>query len=74
MKALLIVLVVTAVSGCAVYPAPYGAYGGVQHRSGHAPRTYDQDRDGVPNRYDRDRDGDGVPNRYDSRPSDPRSR
>lgn len=25
----------------------------------------DMDRDGVPNRYDRDRDGDGVPNRYD---------
>jgi hypothetical protein len=32
---------------------------------------YDADRDGVPNRYDRDRDGDGVPNRYDRRPDDP---
>ena len=32
----------------------------------------DQDRDGVPNRYDRDRDGDGVPNRHDARPHNPR--
>lgn len=31
----------------------------------------DFDRDGVPNRYDRDRDGDGVPNRYDRRPNNP---
>jgi hypothetical protein len=31
----------------------------------------DEDRDGVPNRYDRDRDGDGVPNRYDRRPDNP---
>jgi len=31
----------------------------------------DQDRDGIPNRYDRDRDGDGVPNRYDRRPNNP---
>lgn len=31
----------------------------------------DQDRDGVPNRYDRDRDGDGVPNRFDRRPGNP---
>lgn len=38
------------------------------------PRTRDQDRDGVPNRYDRDRDGDGVPNPWDARPSDPRYR
>lgn len=30
------------------------------------PRPYgDMDRDGVPNRYDRDRDGDGVRNRHD---------
>ncbi|HSH91347.1 MAG TPA: YXWGXW repeat-containing protein [Ramlibacter sp.] len=28
----------------------------------------DQDRDGIPNRYDRDRDGDGVANRYDRAP------
>ena len=32
----------------------------------------DRDRDGVPNRYDRDKDGDGVPNRYDSNPNNPR--
>ena len=35
-------------------------------------RSYrDQDRDGIPNRWDRDRDGDGVPNRWDRRPSNP---
>ncbi|MNN75197.1 hypothetical protein D3C81_1914820 [compost metagenome] len=38
----------------------------------------DRDRDGIPNRYDRDngnrhdRDGDGVPNRDDRRPDNPR--
>lgn len=31
----------------------------------HRGRRHDADRDGVPNRYDRDRDNDGVPNRYD---------
>jgi hypothetical protein len=32
----------------------------------------DQDRDGVPNAYDRDRDGDGVSNRRDDSPGNPR--
>ena len=38
----------------------------------------DRDRDGIPNRYDRDngnrhdRDGDGIPNRDDHRPDNPR--
>ena len=31
----------------------------------------DNDRDGVPNRFDRDRDNDGVPNWRDSRPNNP---
>jgi hypothetical protein len=39
----------------------------------------DEDRDGIPDRYDcdcdcdcdRDGDGDGVPNRYDRRPDNP---
>lgn len=31
----------------------------------------DQDRDGIPNRFDRDRDGDGIPNRFDSHPNNP---
>lgn len=31
----------------------------------------DQDRDGVPDRYDRDRDGDGIPNSRDRRPNSP---
>ena len=35
-------------------------------------RGGDRDRDGVPNRYDRDKDGDGVPNRYDVNPNNPR--
>ena len=34
------------------------------------PRRYDEDRDGVPNRWDRDRDGDGAPNWRDRRPDD----
>lgn len=34
----------------------------------------DRDRDGVPNRFDRDKDGDGVPNRYDNAPNNPRAR
>ena len=45
------------------------SYGGARpYRSG----LRDQDRDGIPNRFDRDRDGDGVPNRSDRRPYDPR--
>jgi hypothetical protein len=36
--------------------------------------VHDGDRDGVPNRYDRDRDNDGVPNRYDRRPYTPYQR
>jgi hypothetical protein len=32
----------------------------------------DRDRDGIPNRVDRDRDGDGVPNRVDRAPDNPR--
>lgn len=34
-------------------------------------REHDHDRDGVPNRVDRDRDGDGVRNRDDNRPNNP---
>jgi hypothetical protein len=56
------VAAVTSLSACVVAP--------VDHRP--PPRAvHDQDRDGVPNRYDRDRDGDGVPNRYDRRPDNP---
>lgn len=53
------------------HPAP--AYHG--HR-GHWERQarWDQDRDGIPNRRDRDIDGDGVPNRYDRAPANPRWR
>ena len=116
MKTLRMVLVfagVAALTGCAVYPAGYDAYGnygtsyggnpggpyvveppqpvyiygsGTYRRDAHArPRAYggpgrprggmrDQDRDGIPNRYDRDIDGDGAPNRIDSRPYDPARR
>lgn len=38
------------------------------HRRG---RRADQDRDGVPDRFDRDIDGDGVPNWHDRRPANP---
>src|SRR5829696_1586910 len=34
--------------------------------------AWDRDRDGIPNRLDRDRDGDGIPNRRDKHPNDPR--
>ena len=45
----------------------------VPRRAVHRAAWRDDDRDGIPNRYDRvynprwDRDGDGVPNRYDRR-------
>jgi hypothetical protein len=45
-----------------------------QHREWREHTAYarrDQDRDGIPNRFDRDRDGDGVPNRFDRRPDNP---
>jgi len=55
-------------------PGPRPYYGGRHDtdRDG-IPNRYDRDRDndGVPNRHDRDRDGDGVPNRYDHRPDNP---
>ena len=37
------------------------------------PNRYDRDldNDGIRNRHDRDRDGDGVPNRWDNRPENP---
>jgi len=38
---------------------------------GDSDRYVDRDRDGVPNRYDRDRDNDGVPNYADRRPNNP---
>ena len=48
---------------------------GDQDRDG-VPNRYDRDRDGdgVPNRADRDRDGDGRPNRYDDAPNNPNRR
>lgn len=50
----------------APYVPRYGMYGPHWGRG-----LGDQDRDGIPNRYDRDRDGDGVPNRFDRRPGNP---
>lgn len=45
---------------------------GWDHRRGRGVNPHgDLDRDGVPNRVDRDRDGDGVPNRFDDRPNNP---
>ena len=41
------------------------------HARWHGGRRHDQDRDGVPNRYDRDIDGDGVPNWRDGAPRHP---
>ena len=61
--AILLIAIGGLLSGCVAYETP--------NRSA-AARQGDMDRDGVPNRVDRDRDGDGVPNRQDSRPNDPR--
>lgn len=56
-----------------VQPQPTWGYGqDWRDRQRHDRHQWrDQDRDGVPNRYDRDRDGDGVPNRWDQRPHNP---
>lgn len=84
MKTLLsLVLVAVGVSGCMVYPAPYGRHDGGAYRydganRGEYPasRGYDQNRDGIPDRQQRARDSDrdGVPDRWDARPNDPRYR
>jgi len=48
------------------YRAHYSdSYRGYRHRG------WDSDRDGIPNRFDRDRDNDGTPNWRDSRPNNP---
>lgn len=62
-----------------VYSQPgyvyYGQHDYYPQHNYHQPRRHrggwDQDRDGIPNRYDRDRDGDGVANRWDRRPNNP---
>ena len=55
--------------------APVYIYGsGGYTRDYRHDRRGTRDRDGVPNRYDRDRDGDGVSNRRDAYPNDPRRR
>lgn len=59
-----------------VYVAPQPVYTPAPGHYGRHDRQYwerrgpygDLDRDGIPNRYDRDRDGDGVRNRYDRLP------
>lgn len=55
-----------------VYVQPRPAWGyGQQWNDHRRHRRHDQDRDGIPNRWDNDRDGDGVPNRWDQRPYNP---
>ena len=54
----------SGLSACVVTP--------VHDRDRPAYRGYDEDRDGISDRHDRDRDGDGVPNRRDRRPDNPR--
>ena len=43
-------------------------------RERYAMRGGDRDRDGIPNRVDRDKDGDGVPNYRDNAPNNPNRR
>ena len=54
-----------------VVTGPQYYYGQQYRHPSHRGYRADQDRDGIPNRWDRDRDGDGVPNRWDRRPSNP---
>jgi len=61
--ALLMIAVVTLLSGCVAYVPDYGH--GPQH--GNSYRYHD----GGPYRIERDRDGDGVPDRQDRRPDNP---
>jgi len=57
-------------TGPQYYQAPQQYHNQYRHQY-HRPYRADQDRDGIPNRWDRDRDGDGVPNRWDRRPANP---
>lgn len=46
---------------------PSSSYGSGYYQANRAPRrgpNGDYDRDGIPNKYDRDANGDGVPDRY----------
>jgi len=63
--------------GAAYYPAPQATYyatpqvqvqtqAQAQSRYWNSPRA-DADRDGIPNRYDRDANGDRIPDRYQGR-------
>jgi hypothetical protein len=56
-----------------VQPQP-GQHFIVQQHPGWQGARFDQDRDGIPNRADRDIDGDGVPNWRDRSPRNPRWR
>lgn len=57
----LVIAVAALAAGCVAYEAPRRDF-----------RLLQRDRDGVPDRADRDRDGDGVPDRQDRRPDNPR--
>ena len=49
------------------YYYPSSSYGSSYYTANRTPRrgpNGDYDRDGIPNRYDRDANGDGVPDRY----------
>ena len=77
----LLVLVAVGVSGCVVYPYGYHhgdayRYDGANRSYHQGSRGYDQNRDGIPDRQQRERDSDhdGVPDSRDARPNDPRYR
>lgn len=49
------------------YYAPSSSYSSGYYQANRTPRrgpNGDYDRDGIPNKYDRDANGDGVPDRY----------
>ncbi|UUZ74357.1 hypothetical protein LP414_17715 [Polaromonas sp. P1(28)-13] len=59
-KLAVLLLVLTGLSGCVVYPVPYGEGRGYRHHGGASQGYYG------------DRDGDGVRNRNDRYPNNPR--
>ncbi len=54
-------------SNSSSYYAPSSSYSSGYYQANRTPRrgpNGDYDRDGIPNKYDRDANGDGVPDRY----------
>ena len=66
-KWLLVACLVAVTAGCVQNGYPNTAYRGNNDARYWNSPTRDYDRDGIPNRYDRDADGDRAPDRYQGR-------